>query len=146
MLPLDEEAAPGLPESAKEWIASASIALEPVATAAPLFASAIAMFAPSAYRIARTESALPTLEFGEICSARADDALDDLGAPSLPQRRGPLQSASGTSIALFRNRATTNRRSESRFRNGSRQSFSLGSMALSATTWDSARRQTVLAI
>jgi hypothetical protein len=37
-----------LPQSANEWIASASIALEPVAIAATSFATPIAKFAPSA--------------------------------------------------------------------------------------------------
>jgi len=39
---------PWLPESAKEWIASASIALDPVASAAAVFAAAMARFAPNA--------------------------------------------------------------------------------------------------
>jgi len=48
-----------LPESANEWIASASIALEPVAIAAPSFVAAIARFAPSAKMMDLVESAFP---------------------------------------------------------------------------------------
>src|SRR5688572_22369919 len=57
---MPQRSRPWLPLSAYEWIASASIELEPVAIAAPVLATAMARFAPSAYRIVRTESAFAT--------------------------------------------------------------------------------------
>ncbi len=44
-----------MPQSANEWIASASIALEPVSAAATAFAKKILKFADSAYNTARVE-------------------------------------------------------------------------------------------
>ena len=49
---------PWLPQSANEWIASASIADEPVYAAPALLARAMAKLAPSAYSTDFSESAL----------------------------------------------------------------------------------------
>src|SRR3546814_19016435 len=51
-----------LPQSATECTVSASIALEPVKTAATPLAPASAKLAPSAKQIARVESPLPAIE------------------------------------------------------------------------------------
>jgi hypothetical protein len=45
---MPQSSKPWLPLSANEWIASASMALEPVNTAAAVLATAMARFAPSA--------------------------------------------------------------------------------------------------
>src|SRR5688572_24346906 len=57
---IPQRSRPWLPLSAYEWIASASIELDPVAIAAPVLATAMARFAPSAYKMVRTESAFAT--------------------------------------------------------------------------------------
>jgi len=55
-----------LPQSANEWIASASMALEPVITAAMHFATKMPKLAPSAYNTARIEPALSIVGLDDL--------------------------------------------------------------------------------
>src|SRR5690606_42004489 len=70
-----------LPQSAKEWTVSASIAPEPVTKAATPLATAMDRLAPSAKKIARVESPFPAI-VGSAPGGRAESSK----APRPPAR------------------------------------------------------------
>src|SRR5438132_14045661 len=82
-----------LPQSAYEWMASASIADEPVKAAPPVFATAIARLAPRAKKIDLSESAWVDMVSAGHGKRRARRAPG--GIPRRSRRRAPAPCGTG---------------------------------------------------